>query len=144
MLTGIERINQSIVSAYNLPASLNPTTVMKGSSTVLSNDAEMANTIQPTLRSLLGDESVIIDAPQLMGSEDFHHLVINNEKHRYLYMYVGTAKPEDFEKAQAEGKQVPYANHNPDYRVDLDAIPLGAKIGTVAVLEFLAQGVSNK
>ncbi len=144
MLTGIEGINQSIFSAYNLPASLKPITVMKGSSTVLSNDAEMANTIQPTLRSLLGDESVIIDAPQLMGSEDFHHLVINNEKHRYLYMYVGTAKPEDFEKAQAEGKQVPYANHNPDYRVDLDAIPLGAKIGTVAVLEFLAQGVSNK
>jgi len=45
----------------------------------------------------------------IVGSEDFHHLVIDNEKRCYLNMYVGTAKPEDLKKARAEGKQVPYA-----------------------------------
>jgi amidohydrolase len=139
MLDGIERVNQSIATAYNLPASLKPTTVMKGGSKVLSNDAEMARIIKPTLQSLLGDKSVLVEAPKLMGSEDFHHLVIDNKNHQYLYMYVGTANPKDFKKAQAEGKQVPYSNHNPDYRVDLDAIPVGAKVGTVTALEFLAK-----
>ena len=57
---------------------------------------------------------------------------------------LGSAKPEHFKKAQAEGKLVPHSNHNPDYQVDLDPIPLGAKVGTVTVLEFLAQGAGNK
>jgi len=144
MLDGIESINQSIASAYGLPAALKPITVMKGGSKVLSNDAEMANTVLPVLQSLLGKKAVIVDVPKVMGSEDFHHLVIDNEKPRYLYMYVGSAKPEHFKRAQAEGKLLPYSNHNPDYQVDLDAIPLGAKVGTVAVLEFLAQSADNK
>lgn len=144
MLDGIERINQSIASAYGLPPELKPTTVMKGGAVVLSNDAEMATMVQPALRSLLGEKAVIVQAPKLMGSEDFHHLVIDNEKHRYLYMFVGTAKPEHFKKAQAEGKLFPYSNHNPDYQVDLDAIALGAKIGTVTALEFLAQGAGSQ
>ena len=60
-----------------------------------------------------------------------------------ISLYVGSAKPEHFRKAQAEGKQVPYSNHNPDCQVDLDAMPLGAKIGTLTVLEFMAQGAGN-
>jgi len=139
MLDSIERINQSLASAYNLPADLKPTTVMKGGAKVLSNDADMAKTVQPGLRSLLGNKNVIIEAPPLMGSEDFHHLVIENEKHHYLYMFVGTAQPEHVKQARAQGKLFPYSNHNPDYQVDLEAIPLGAKIGTVSVLTFLNQ-----
>jgi hypothetical protein len=46
---------------------------------------------------------------------------------------VGTAKPQHCERAQAEGKPFPYANHNSDYQVDLDAIPLGAKVGAASV-----------
>jgi hypothetical protein len=34
--------------------------------------------------------------------------------------------------------------NNPDYQVDLDAIPIGAKIGVVAVLELLVQGAGDK
>ncbi|HRD88203.1 MAG TPA: hypothetical protein PK752_08060 [Accumulibacter sp.] len=81
MLDGVDRINQSIAAAYNLPANLKPTTVMKRGSVVLSSDARMAKTIRPALNSLLGEKSVISEAPQLMGSEDFHQLVIENEKH---------------------------------------------------------------
>jgi amidohydrolase len=136
MLEGIERINRSIAASYNMPESRYPTTVRKGWSYPLSNDPDMASRISRALRLLLGDRNVI-SVPPLMGSEDFHHLVIDNEKKHYHYMYVGTAKPEHFLKAQQEGKQVPYANHNPDYQVDLDAIPLGAKIGATAILTML-------
>lgn len=144
LLDSIERINQSIASAYGLPDDLRPTTVMKGGSKVLSNDAEMVAAAQPALTSLLGAKAVIVEAPRLMGSEDAHHLVLGNENHRYLYMYVGTAKPEHVARARDEGKLVPYSNHNPDYQVDLDAIPLGAKVGTVTVLQFFAQGTRRK
>lgn len=140
MLAGIDRINQSIAFAYGLPENLKPTMVLKGGSKVLSNDPQMAKDVQPVLRLLLGDQAVISELPKVMGSEDFHHLVIDNEKHQYLYMVVGTAKPEHVKKALAEGKQVPYSNHNSDYQVDIDAIPIGAKVGTLAALQFLAQG----
>ena len=76
--------------------------------------------------------------PRGTGSEDFHHLVLDNDKKQYHFINVGTAKPEHFLKAQQEGKQVPYANHNPDYHVDLDAIALGTKIGATVALTMLA------
>ena len=44
-----------------------------------------------------------------------------------------------FVAAQKAGKQFPYANHNPDFFVDLAAIPLGAKIDTVAALGILGK-----
>jgi hippurate hydrolase len=143
MLEGIDRINKSIGSAYGLPEALMPTTVLKGGSVVLSNDSQMAIEVQPVLRTLLGPQAVIPELPKVMGSEDFQHLVIDNEKHQYLYMVVGTAKPADVKKALAEGKSVPYSNHNPNYQVDLDAIPIGAKVATLASLQFLAQGNLN-
>lgn len=139
MLAAIEQINRSIAAAYNMPESMYPTTVMKGGSVVLSNDSEMAKIVAPVLQELLGKQAVLTDMPKLMGSEDFHHLVIENEKHPYLYMYVGTAKPEHFQKALAEGKQVPYSNHNPDYQVDLAAIPIGTRVGVESLLVFLSR-----
>lgn len=137
MLAAIDRINQSIAAAYGLPESKYPTTAMKGGSVVLSNDGELAESIAPALRELLGDDAVLAEIPKLMGSEDFHHLVIENEKSRYLFLYVGTAKPEHVQQAQARGMQVPYVNHNPDYQVDLDAIPLGVKIATATLLKLM-------
>lgn len=144
MLDGIERINQSVASANGLPDDLRPTTVMKGGSKVLSNDAEMAQAIQPPLRTLLGDKAVIATAPRIMGSEDVHHLVLENENHKYLFMYVGTAKPEHVTKAKAEGKTFSYINHHPTYQVDVNAIPVGAKVAAVSVLNFLAPGEERK
>ena len=112
---------------------------MKGGSHVLSNDAGMARAAKPALQVLLGEAAVLTAVPPLMGSEDFHHLVIENGAHRYLYMYVGNARPEHVRKAHAEGKALPYANHDPDYQVELDAIPLGTKIGVASLLSFLAR-----
>jgi amidohydrolase len=139
MLTAIERINRSIASAYNLPEELYPTTIMKGGTNVVANDAEMAATVRPALQALLGEKAALTEVPKVMGSEDFPDLVIENERCRYLYLLVGTAKPEHFQKAQAEGKFVPYSNHNPDYQVDLDAIALGTKIGVTSLMAFLAR-----
>jgi hypothetical protein len=96
----------------------------------------MASRISPALRVMLGDRNVI-SIPPVMRSKDFHRLVIDTEKKPYHYMDDGTAMPEHFLKAQQDGEQVPYANDNPDYQVDLDAIALGAKSGATAVLTML-------
>jgi hypothetical protein len=66
---------------------------MKGSAKVLTNDAEMVQTVTPAWQSLLAENAVLGNVPKIMGSEAFHHLVIENEQHRYLYLQVGTAKP---------------------------------------------------
>ncbi len=137
MLDGIERISRSIAAAYAMPESRYPTTVRKGWSYPVRNDPAMVAKLNPVLKNMLGDDKVL-SIPPLMGSEDFHHLVIDNEKKQYHYIQVGTAKPEHFFKAQQEGKPVPYGNHNSDYQVDLDGIALGAKIGATSLLTLFA------
>jgi hippurate hydrolase len=137
MLDGIERINRSVAAAYGMPENKYPTTVRKGWSYPQKNDPEMVAKLNPMLKRMLGDDKVWTIPPQ-MGSEDFHHLVLDNEKKQYHYIQVGTAKPEHFAKAQQEGKLVPYNNHNSDYQVDLDGIAIGAKIGATAILTLLA------
>jgi len=71
-----------------------------------------------------------------MGSEDFNHLVLGNNKTICDYVWVGTANPEDVAKANQEGKKAPFYNHNGNYKVDLSAIPLGTVIGVTALLEL--------
>ena len=51
---------------------------------------------------------------------------------------VGVADPALFAEAIAQGKQVPFAAHNPEFKVDLNAIPLGAKIGALKILTLMA------
>jgi hippurate hydrolase len=71
-----------------------------------------------------------------MGSEDFQEAFAG--KHvPYIFLLNGVAPPDKFAAARAEGKAFPYANHNPNFFVDLAAIPLGAKINTVAALALL-------
>ncbi|WP_165802872.1 amidohydrolase [Pelagivirga sediminicola] len=53
-------------------------------------------------------------------------------------MAVGIAEPAEFQAAVADGRMVPFSAHNPNFVVDLDAIPLGAKIGAVSLLGLLA------
>ncbi|WP_456372367.1 amidohydrolase [Thiolapillus sp.] len=139
MVNGIKRINKSIAMAYGLPEKMYPTMKFKGWSFPVENDSELVDKITPVVIKTLGEKSILSGTPPNMGSEDFHHLVIKNPKHKYVFMHVGTAKPSDFAAAQKEGKLVPYANHNPDYKVDLDAIPLGVKLGTNVLLELFRQ-----
>jgi len=101
----------------------------------------MAETVQPVLHSLLGKKAVIVGAPQLMGRR-LPSLVIENEKHRYLYMYVGSAKPAHFKKAQAQGNRCRTRTTTPTTRWTSTRSAC-AKVGTVTLLEFLTQGAGN-
>lgn len=73
-------------------------------------------------------------SPSVMGSEDFHHLVIHNDKKDYCFINLGIAEPERFAKSFNEYQAPPFNNHNGDFKVDLRAISVGSKVATTSLL----------
>jgi len=136
MLRGINRIDSSIAFAYNLPPDLYPKVVMKGMAYPLVNDSSLSKKINTALTTVIPANRNITNIPAVMGSEDFHHLVIHNKKKVYDYMLVGIANPAVFMQAVKEGKTFPFSNHNSNFEIDLSAIPLGTMIGATGLLEI--------
>ena len=124
--------------AAGVSADKMPTRLMKGNAGPLINEKALVARINPALEGLLGKGKVIDQFPSVMGSEDFQE-AFKSLNTPYAFMLVGVAPPELFAKAQAAGKQFPYSNHNPDFFVDLAAIPIGAKVNAVAALSVLAK-----
>ena len=111
---------------------------MKGNAGPLDNDKALVARINPSLMALMGEGKVLDQFPSVMGSEDFQEAFRSLET-PYAFLLVGVAPPEMFAKAKAAGRQFPFSNHNPDFFVDLAAIPIGAKVNTVNALSILAK-----
>ena len=140
MINGITRINEGIAHAYNLPKELYPTINMKGFSYPLDNSQSLTQLIQHSLDDIVDPNYILKEdiLPSIMGSEDFHHLVIHNAKKDYSYIQVGVASPKRFEESYKLGK-LPFNAHNGDFEVDLTAIPFGAKVGITSMLAIFNQ-----
>jgi hippurate hydrolase len=138
MIDGIKRINEGIASAYNLPKEMYPEMKMKGWAHPLNNSDTLTGWVVNGIKSFVPESRILKEdrLAAVMGSEDFHHLVIHNPKKNYCYINVGIANPELFAAAVKEGKQLPFNAHNGDYQVDTDAIPLGTKIAAAALMEI--------
>jgi hippurate hydrolase len=136
MLKRIDEINRGVAIAAGVSADRMPSRLMKGNSGPLINDKDLITRVNPALEALMGKEKVIDQFPSVMGSEDFQEAfkLINTP---YVFMLVGVAPPALFARARAEGRPFPYSNHNPDFFVDLAAIPIGAKVNAVAALSVL-------
>jgi metal-dependent amidase/aminoacylase/carboxypeptidase family protein len=134
MITGIRRIDSSIAFAYNLPIDKYPKMQLKGMAYPLVNDTAMSKKVNAALTAIIPDERNITNIPAVMGSEDFHHLVIHNRKKVYDFMLVGIANPTVFMKAVKEGETFPFSNHNSNFEIDLSAIPLGTAIGATGLV----------
>jgi amidohydrolase len=138
MIKRIDEINKGIAIAAGVPADKMPVRVMKGNAGPLVNDKALVARTNPSLEALLGKGKVIDNFPSVMGSEDFQE-AFQSLKTPYAFLLIGVAPPDVFAKAVAAGRPFPYSNHNPDFFVDLAAIPIGAKVDTVAVLSVLAK-----
>jgi amidohydrolase len=138
MLKRIDEINHGIAIAAGVAPDRMPTRLMKGNAGPLANDAALVARINPSLEALLGTGRVMDRFPAVMGSEDFQE-AFRPLGTPYAFILIGVAPPELFARAQAAGQQFPYANHNPDFFVDLAAIPVGAKVSTVTVLSVMAR-----
>lgn len=137
MLVRIDEINKGIVLGAGLGEDKVPVREMKGSASPLSNDAKLVGIVNPALVTLLGEGKLIDKFPSVMGSEDFQEAFADTGT-PYTFLLIGIAEPGRFAAAKAAGRPFSFANHNNDFVVDLPAVPLGAKINTVATLALLA------
>lgn len=138
MLKRIDQISNGIAAGAGMPADKMPRRVMKGSAGPLVNSEKLVAQVNPALAELLGPKKLVEDFPSVMGSEDFQEAFAGTEI-PYTFILIGIAPPDMFAAAQKAGRQFPFANHNPDFFVDLPAIPEGTKIDTVAALALLAK-----
>jgi amidohydrolase len=135
---GVSRIDSGIAVSNGLPMGLYPIMKKKGYSFPVVNDSALVKKVNTTLEKVVKKGSLIsAGLPTAMGSEDFHHLVLDNKKSVYDFIFVGTAPLDKVIAARKEGKQTPFANHNGNYMVDLAGIPRGVQIGTDALLGVL-------
>ncbi|MFZ1386104.1 MAG: amidohydrolase [Thiolinea sp.] len=140
MLAAIKNINEGIARTYGMPDDQMPTVVMNGHSAPLVNDPQLVRKLLVPIKKDIGADHILTEYAAATGSEDVHMLRGEYEKDVPVsFMFVGVADPGVFAQAQKEGKAVPYAAHNPYFIVDLKAIPVGAEIGTLSVMELLAK-----
>lgn len=139
MLRSMQSISENIARSFGMPDDQLPEITMKGGSTPLINDEALAERLAGALRQVLGEHSVITDVPPSTASEDAHLLMGPYDDIPFSYLLVGVADPKVFAQARAEGKEVPYSAHNPNYIVDLKAIPVGSRAATGAMLELLGR-----
>jgi metal-dependent amidase/aminoacylase/carboxypeptidase family protein len=111
----------------------------EGHSPPLVNESAIVERVSVPLKQLLGDKNVVNEFPAATGSEHAHLLRGDNVNLPIAFIAVGIADPTAFAQAPKEGKPVPFAAHNPNYKVDFAAVPLGAKIGTLPLLELMAK-----
>ena len=137
MLRGIHDITDGIARTYGVTDDRMPVYTMKGGSTPLVNDAELAARLGDALAGVLGEEAIVRSLEPFTGSEDVHLLKGPHEDIEFTYLMVGIADPEVFAAAVAQGKDFAYAPHSPEFYVDLAAIPVGARIACYAMLELL-------
>jgi hippurate hydrolase len=137
LIGGIQAINQSIARAYGMPEDQLPTLTTKGGTTPMVNDEAVIDRINPQLANLVGADRLIADFPGTTGSEDAHLLKGDNPNIQFGFVFVGVAEPALFARAKAEGKMVPFSNHNSNFQVDLNAIPFGTKVASVLTMELL-------
>jgi amidohydrolase len=139
MIAAIRNIDSGIAHAYGIADDRLPSLTMKGGSTPLVNTDALVARLNVPLKALLGERQVVTDMPAATGSEDVHLLLGEHTQVPFAFLLVGVADPTVFENARKEGKFVPYSAHNPNYIVDLAAIPVGTKVATTMVTELLAK-----
>lgn len=139
LLDGIKRINEGIALSNGLSKEQYPTIKMKGNVFPLENNIALTTKINAALGAVITPKNIITDIPSSMSSEDFHHLVIGNNKTVYDYIKVGIANPSVYAKAIQEGKKAPFFHHAGNYQVDLGGIPLGTEIGATALLTIFTK-----
>jgi amidohydrolase len=138
MLDRIDAVSKGVAIAAGAPADAPPKRTMKGSAGPLTNDVSLVEAVNPALKQLLGEDKVIAQLPAVMGSEDFQ-LVMDENKTPYVFPLIGIAPPDVFAAAQKAGRPFPYSNHNPDFYVDIAAIPLGTKVNIVTALSLFGR-----
>jgi hippurate hydrolase len=139
LIAGIRDVSNGIARTYGMPEDQLPVITLKGGSKPLVNDPGLAQRLAVPLKALLGESKVLTEFPPVTGSEDVHLLLGPHTDVPFNYLIVGVADPEVYAAARRQGQMWPYSAHNPNFVVDLRALPVGTKVATIALLELLAK-----
>jgi amidohydrolase len=138
LFSSIYRIDSGIAMANGLKPEMYPTSITKGFCMPLVNDTNLVAKVNATLINNVAKGNLIASGfPAAMGSEDFQHLVLGNNKTVCDYLFIGTAPLAMVAEAHKAGKEAPFYNHNGNYMVDLGGIPFGVKVGVTALLSIM-------
>ena len=139
MLKAVKSVSEGIARTYGMPEDQLPELIMKGGSSPLVNSVALAEQMAVSLGEVLGAENIVTDLPSATGSEDVQLLKGPYPDMPFNYLLVGIADPEVYAAARERGEDFPFSPHNPNYVVDLAAIPQGAKIASYAMLGLLGR-----
>ena len=150
MVSSIKRISNNIARTYGITSDdMMPTIEVKGYAPPVSNSEEWMTRIRKVLRDADAADKIINDARAIegvavhdvtgAGSDDAFALIEGIDGVQGAYLAIGTAPPKVFAESRKEGKEFPFFVHQPNYMVDLDAIPYGTKIATILALDVLAR-----
>ncbi|WP_343601223.1 amidohydrolase [Mycobacterium sp.] len=137
LIAGIKAVSEGTARTYGMPEDQLPVVTVGGGSTPLVNDEQLADRVARALQPIMGSDKVVTTLPPATASEDCQLLKGPHHDVPLGYLFVGVADPQVCAEAYAAGKLFPYSPHSPDYRVDLAAIPLGAKVASYAMLDLL-------
>lgn len=142
LFNGVEAVSNGIARTYGMPEDNLPTIVRKGYSSTLVNDVPLMDRLNKALihSAVVSEKNLITEFSPQTGSEDAQMLVHELEGVKIGFGIIGTADPKLVAKAKANGQELPFSNHNPNYQVDLNAIPFGAKVAAIMTLELLHKG----
>jgi amidohydrolase len=135
--SGINRIVNSVAEGFGAPEK--PTITHLYGTTPLINSADLVTNviIKAINEGVTLPNQVIYPVPPATGGEDCHLLVSDLPKAKVGFTLVGTCPPPIFEAAKAKGMTFPWANHNPNYQVDLNALVYGASSAVAATFALL-------
>jgi amidohydrolase len=150
MVKGIERIANNIARIYGIVSDdMMPTITYKGYAPAVFNSEEYMDRIRTVLSEADAADKIVNDARviegvavhdlTIPGSDDAFALIEGIDGVQGAYLGIGTAEPKLVSAAHEEGHEFPFFVHEPNYIVDLDAIPFGTKVATVLALDVLGQ-----
>lgn len=150
MVNGIKRISENIARTYGITSEeMMPKVEVKGYAPPVVNSSEWMTRIRKVLKEADAADRAINDTLaidgagvhdlEVSGSDDAFALIEGIKGVHGAYLFIGTAPPEKVAAALKEGKEFPFFVHQPNYMVDLDAIPYGTKIATVLALDVLGR-----
>lgn len=138
MVNSIELMSNAIANSYEVSKENLPTLRHKGYTPAMVNDQGFITNIQSILKKQTYITTVV-DNFQVTGSDDAAALVEGIKSVKSAYLMVGTAPPKLYQEAIKKGREFPFTPHEPNYTVDLEAIPLGAKIATAIAIDAMSK-----
>jgi amidohydrolase len=137
VLASIKRIVRAEADASG--SEQEPTIDILGSFPVTDNDSEVTEIVSHTFNQVFGDDFRPENFPRVNGSEDFS-LLARAINRPYCFWFFGGTDPEQFDKAEREGRleqDIP-TNHSPFFApVMQPTLEVGIDAITSAALTFL-------